>query len=318
MIRFGLCCLFLEQPIKFRTTTATALLKQSRLEQLAKLSFLCLENARALLAAYKYCHAAGIGCFRVNSQILPLKTHPLAGYEVADLPDGKLIIAAFKECGSYLKAHGLRASLHPDQFVVLNSPRPEVVSSSIDEIEYQAQVADWVGADVINIHAGGGYGDKKAALFRFGENYLKLSKAARCLISLENDDKTYTPSDLLPICRELHIPMVYDVHHHRCLQDSMSIEQATDAAVKTWKNREPMFHISSPIDGWQGRQPSRHHDYIDPADFPECWLQLDITIEVEAKAKELAVIKLMDVCKPKTKIRIAQSAIIDKITDKSV
>jgi UV DNA damage endonuclease len=44
--------------------------------------------------------------------------------------------------------------------VVLNSTRPEVVASSIAELEYQAQVASWVNADVINIHAGGAYGNK--------------------------------------------------------------------------------------------------------------------------------------------------------------
>lgn len=292
MIRFGLCCLFLEHPIKFRTTTATHLLKQTRPQQLAKLSELCLENARSLLAAYQYCDAAGIGCFRINSQILPLKTHPQAGYEVNELPDGQAIVDTFKECGNFLRAHGLRASLHPDQFVVINSPRPEVVSSSIAEIEYQTQVAGWVGADVINIHAGGGYGDKRAALIRFTEGFASLSAAARQLVTVENDDKTYAPVELLPLCQELHIPLVYDVHHHRCLKDCLSIEQATAAAMKTW-DREPMFHISSPINGWQGGQLCRHHDYIDPADFPDAWRDLDVTIEVEAKAKELAVKKLI-------------------------
>lgn len=292
MIRFGLCCLFIEHPIKFRTTTATHLLKQSRMQQLAKLSDLCLENARSLLAAYRYCHLAGIGCFRINSQILPLKTHPQAGYEVYELPEGNAIAATFKECGDFLRTHGLRASLHPDQFVVLNSPRPDVVASSIKEIEYQAQVAGWVGADVVNIHAGGGYGDKQAALIRFAEGFACLSAAARQLVTLENDDKTYSPNELLPICNELKIPLVYDVHHHRCLKDCLTVEQATVAAMKTW-NREPLFHISSPINGWQGAQPSRHHDYIDPADFPDFWRDLNITIEVEAKAKELAVKKLI-------------------------
>jgi UV DNA damage endonuclease len=36
-----------------------------------------------------------------------------------------------------------------------------------------------------------------------------------------------------------------------------------------------------------------HHDYINPEDFPECWLNLVITVEVEAKAKKIAVFKLM-------------------------
>lgn len=292
MIRFGLCCIFVEQPIKFRTATATHLLKKERPEQLEKLSELCLENARSLLAAFKFCAAAGIGCFRINSQILPLKTHPGVGYAVADLPAGRQIIDTFKECGRFLKKNNLRASLHPDQFVVLNSPRAEVVASSIAEIEYQAEVAGWVGADVINIHAGGGYGDKPAALQRFKQGFSRLSEKARKLVTLENDDKTFTPADLLPICVEIKIPLVYDVHHHRVLPDDMSIAEATAAALKTW-NREPLFHLSSPINGWGGSQPQQHHDYIDPADFPPEWRGLAITVEVEAKAKELAILRLV-------------------------
>ena len=69
------------------------------------------------------------------------------------------------------------------------------------------------------------------------------------------------------------------------------MEQATAAARETW-NREPLFHISSPLDGWQGSQPRRHHDYIDPRDFPAAWRGFALTVEVEAKAKELAVAKL--------------------------
>lgn len=293
MIRLGLCCLFVEQPIKFSTTTATHLLKLSEKERLQKLSRLCLANAEALKQAYEFCAQTGIGCFRINSQILPLKTHPQLAYQVTDLPDGKSIIATFRQCGELLRQHALRASFHPDQFVVLNSPNPRTVSSSLAEIEYQNEVAEWVGADVINIHAGGGYGDKPAALKRFAEAFTRLSPSARQRVTLENDDKTYTPSELLPLCHELAIPLVYDVHHHRCLPDDLSVEEATAAALQTWR-REPMFHLSSPLEGWQGKQPHRHHDYIDTADFPDNWLQLDcdFTIEVEAKAKELAVLKL--------------------------
>jgi len=293
LIRLGLCCLFTQQPIKFSTTTATHLLKMAREQQLLKLSHLCLSNAEALRQAFKFCADAGIGCFRINSQILPLKTHPQVTYRVEDLPEGKRIIATFRECGSLLRKHLLRASFHPDQFVVLNSPNPQTVANSLAEIEYQAEVAEWVGADVINVHGGGGYGDKKSALKRFIESFARLSTAAQKRLTVENDDKTYAPSELLPLCRELKMPLVYDVHHHRCLSDNLSIEEATDAAIKTW-NREPMFHVSSPLEGWHGKQPHRHHDYIDPPDFPECWshLKCDFTVEVEAKAKELAVLQL--------------------------
>ena len=153
-------------------------------------------------------------------------------------------------------------------------------------------MAEWIGADVINIHGGGAYGDKPKALADFARNLDRLSLRVRSRLTVENDDKTYTPTDLLPICKATSIPLVYDVHHHRCNPDGLIIEQATNKALATW-NREPMFHLSSPIEGWDGPKPERHHDFIDVADFPACWRRKKITVEVEAKAKEVADVKLL-------------------------
>ncbi len=291
MIRLGLCCTFRDQPIEFFTTTTTAIGKMRRPDALAKLSRLCMSNADALLLALPFCADHGIGCFRVNSQILPLKTHPTCGYEVEELPDGDEIVRRFKTCGRFVKKHKLRTCFHPDQFVVLNSQKPAIVDSSIRELEYQAEVAEWIGADVINIHGGGAYGDKQKALADFARNLDRLSSRARKRLTVENDDKIFTPSDLLPICKTTGVPLVYDVHHHRCNPDGLSVEQATKKAMATW-DREPMFHISSPLDGWDGPKPERHHDFIDVNDFPDCWRRKTIAVEVEAKAKELAVEKL--------------------------
>lgn len=293
MIRLGLCCLFNEEPIKFRTTTATYLRKLDEPKRIEKLEELTAHNAQALYEALVYCSKNNIGCFRVNSQILPLRTHPTCGYALEELPSGKNIIAAFKRCGTFAKEHNLRTTFHPDQFVVLNSPRDEVVKNSIAELEYQAEVAEWIHADVINIHGGGGYGDKPAAIARFQRNADKLSERVRTRLTLENDDKIYTPSELYRLCQTLSIPLVYDVHHHRCHKDTWGEEEATDRALETW-NREPLFHVSSPREGWGGSKPNRHHDYIDIEDFPLFWHTYDLTVEVEAKAKELAVRKLQD------------------------
>ncbi|MFZ5952778.1 MAG: UV DNA damage repair endonuclease UvsE [Candidatus Rifleibacteriota bacterium] len=292
-MRFGLCCMFKEQPIKFSITTARSLSGKPRSENLKKLSLLCLNNARSLLQAFKWCHENGIGDFRIVSQILPLKTHPEAGYEIRDLPDYDEIVATFRSCGDFSRKNNFRSSLHPDQFVILSSPDQKVVANSLAEIEYQTEIAQLTGADVINIHGGGAYGDKSSALERFAGNFRKLSPEARSRLTLENDDKIYTPSDLLPLCKKLKIPLVYDVHHHRCLPDSLTEKQATEAAIATW-NREPMFHVSSPRDGWQGPKPSNHHDFIAADDFPAFWKKLDITVEIEAKAKEIAVKKLIE------------------------
>jgi UV DNA damage repair endonuclease len=211
-LRLGLCCQFFKQPIHFRTTTATSLMRLSAAERRLKLSRLCLSNAESVLAALRFCVEQGIGCFRINSRILPIKTHPIAGYSVSELPEADAIIDTFHRCRQVVGEHYRRVVFHPDQFVVLNSPREDVVEKSIKELEYQAEVAEWVGADVINIHGGGAYNDS--------------------------------------------------------------------------------FISPSPLEGWSGTKPQRHHDYVNLRDFPDCWRQHRITAEVEAGAKERAVLRL--------------------------
>jgi len=293
MMRLGLCCIFREQPIKFGTATALVVGRLSRADGLAKLSALGLANADALMVALRYCAGNGIGAFRIVSQVLPLKTHPAQGYATDDLPDGAEIVRRFRECGAFAREAGVRTGFHPDQFVVLNSPRPDVVAASIRELEYQAEVAEWVGADVLNVHGGGAYGDKRKALDDFARNLQLLSPGVRRRLTVENDDRSYTPEDLLPLCRAEGVPLVYDVHHHRCRPDGLSETDATALAVATW-DREPLFHVSSPIEGWDGPRPERHHDFVDVNDVPAFWDDLPLTVEVEAKAKELAVLRLRE------------------------
>lgn len=292
MIRFGLCCIFHDAPIKFRRTTARYLGTLDPAAGRQRLADLCRHNALSLQQALAYCRGAGIGAFRINSQILPLKTHPDWRYTLADLPGGRDIESMFREAGSYARQHDIRTSFHPDQFILLSSPDRQVVARSVADLRYQTEVAEWTGADVINIHAGGVYGDKAAALARLAANVGRLPAGVRRRLTLENDDRSYSPADLLPVCRQLGLPLVYDVHHHRCLPDGLEEEAATRKAMTTW-DREPLFHLSSPAAGWGGKDSRPHHDYIDAADMPACWHPLEITVEVEAKAKELAVARLM-------------------------
>lgn len=229
--------------------------------------------------------------FRINSQILPLRTHPAVGYKVTELPDAAGIVGAFRNCRRVASENHVRLTFHPDQFVVLSSAMAPVVSGSLAELEYQAELAEWVGADVITIHGGGAYGDKTSALDRLRCSLSRLSKAARDRIALENDDRVYTPADLLPLCEAEDVPFVYDVHHHRCLPDGLSEDTAAMRAAATW-NREPLFHISSPAGGWRALNPRIHDEYVNMRDFPKSWGDLAVTVEVEARAKEAAVLRL--------------------------
>jgi UV DNA damage repair endonuclease len=57
--------------------------------------------------------------------------------------------------------------------------------------------------------------------------------------------------------------------------------------------REPYFHVSSPRDGWDAKNPRPHADHVDPADVPPVWRAMRCTVDVEAKEKERAVLALM-------------------------
>lgn len=296
MIRLGLCCIFVEQPIKYRTVNARNLLRLADPLRPEKLSGLCLHNLRMLLKSLEYCAHNNIGDFRIQSGLFPLKTHPDSGYELSELPDHREIRETIRQCRDYAEAHDIRTTLHPDQFVVLSSPHPNVLTNSRRELEYQADLAAMLGADVINLHCGGVYGDKKKTLKRLAGVIAELPPKIASRLTLENDDRSYTPEDVIPLCREVGIPFVYDVHHHRCLENDISartVSAITDRALATW-DREPLFHVSSPLNGWSGKNPCYHHDYIDYADLPETWKNLNCTIEIEAKAKELAIARLQN------------------------
>lgn len=294
-MRFGLCCLFKNEPVTFRTTTAKALSTLKRDEQLRKLSAISRHNAEKLLLAVQTCHRLGIGAFRIMSPLFPRMTHPDIGYALDDLPDGETIARLLAAIRSFALKNDLRLSFHPDQFVVLSSPHPAVVKNSLRELEYQGELAVALGAEVINLHAGGVYGDKKLALQRFGAVLGDLSPTVRSRLSVENDDSRYTVRDLLPLCRRHSLPLVYDLHHHRCNPDGLPVEEATGLAAATWEEvgREPYCHLSSPRNRWQEGNPRPHADNIDPADVPDCWRGRRMTVDIEAKARELAVLKLM-------------------------
>jgi UV DNA damage endonuclease len=294
VIRLGLCCQFLDSPIQFRTATHRYVATLGPEARRAYLADIAGHNAGALAAAVERCHELGIGAFRMTSQILPLATHPESGYTLDQLDPSGGITGAYEWAGALARAYDVRLSLHPDQFVVLNSEREPVVKSAVQELELQAEVAELTGADVIVLHAGGAGGGIPAALERLERGLGLLTPRARERLALENDDRCFTPLSLGRLCERTGVPLVYDAHHHRCLPDGLSVAEASELAFGTWREREPYAHISSPRDGWQSPNPRAHADYIDPADFPAFWRDRAITVDVEAKAKERAVLAIKE------------------------
>ncbi|MCP3892028.1 MAG: UV DNA damage repair endonuclease UvsE, partial [Desulfobulbaceae bacterium] len=101
----------------------------------------------------------------------------------------------FNRVAILAKNNDIRLTFHPDQFTLLSSADLGVTSRSIQELLYHLEVANLLGVDVITLHGGGAYGDKKAALHRVAKNVEQLPTLLRQKLALENDDKTYTPED---------------------------------------------------------------------------------------------------------------------------
>ena len=291
-IRWGLCCQFIDAPIKFRTATHRYVSSLKKRDGRAYLTQIARDNAAALGLAVEECSRLGIGAFRVNSAILPLSTHPVSGYRLEEIDPQGIARDGFLRAGRRARELDIRLSFHPDQFVVLSSERADVVAFGQREIEYQNGVAELIGADTIVVHGGSGAGGPAAALERLARGIDGLSDSARSRLALENDDSRFSPELLLPVCRKLGLPLVYDVHHHRCLPDGLSISEATQRMRESWGNREPFAHLSSPRDGWQARDRKPHADFIDPADVPVEWTGR-MTVDVEAKQKDRAIGALM-------------------------
>jgi UV DNA damage endonuclease len=292
MVRLGLCCSFLEQPIKFRTAQVTGSLKLPRSEFLTKMGILIEKNADALLQSLDFCNQKSLGSFRVTSYFFPLMSHKELTYQIEELPNKDLVLDKLMICREFAKTNGIRMGFHPDQFTLLNTFNVPGLENSVRDLEVQALAAEFLGADTVNIHGGSSKPSKKEALERLRVNIQLLSDRARSRLTLENDDKTFTPQDLYSLCLEEGIPLVYDVHHHRCNPDIWNVEEASARAAETWGDREPLFHISSPREGWKANNRRPHHDYIDSSDWPLEWNFRKYTVEVEAKAKELAVLAL--------------------------
>jgi UV DNA damage endonuclease len=291
--RLGLCCSFSRVPIKFRVTTARYLSTLDLETRRRFLGELCLHNATALQASLTWCAGHGVGAFRILSQFFPITTHPDMGYRWTDLPTAALIEQRLAEARAQARRADIRLSFHPDQFVVPGSATAQFVRASLKELEYLAEVGQLVGAEQLTIHGGGAQGGKPAALARLLRGVDRLSPRARRLMVLENDDRVYTVRDLIPVCRSGGLPLIYDVHHHRCNPDGLSVEEATALAAETWSRREPWFHLSSPALGWRSQDPRPHHQRISLRDFPAAWRGMRATIDVEAKAKEQAVLSLL-------------------------
>lgn len=225
--------------------------------------------------------------FRISSDTIPFASHPICQFNWANYFKEK-----FAEIGQLIKKNHLRISMHPDQFVLINSLDKEVIKKSIKELEYHCQILDLMNLDStakIQIHVGGVYGDKKRSIKRFVENYKKLDNKIKKRLVIENDERLYSLKDCLNIAKETNIPIVFDVFHHSLNNNGESTREGIILAQKTYQKKDGILIVDYSNQKKNARL-GTHSDHIDIDLFKQFineteGLDFDIMLEIKDKEK---------------------------------
>ena len=224
--------------------------------------------------------------FRITSDLIPFASHPVCRFDWQ-----RHFAKRFSEVGRLMKRHGMRISMHPDQFVVINSPNEKVVENSIRELAYHASVLDSMGLDSsakVQIHIGGVYGDRRQSVARFARTYATLSADIRGRLVVENDDRSYAVADCLAVSARTGIPVLFDAFHHQIHNRGESAAEALRLAAPTWKEVDglPMVDYSQPA---PGKAMGSHAASIDIGRFRRFLSEtnrVDFDVMLEIKDKE--------------------------------
>lgn len=259
-MKLGFCCKFIVNASQVNsikatdnckkyntnTTTITWLSKQTRAVAERKMWELIKHNllATQLLVTKVSTFEEPLRMLRLSSDLLPAYTHKdwLYFYQQADVH--QFVSLHFSRIGDIARKSGIRLSFHPGQFCCIVSDRPEVVTNSLTELEYHADMARWMGYGKakldfkINVHLSGRLG-----VNGFESAYNRMSVELRNCLTLENDEYQASIDDLILLKNKVGI--VLDVHHH--FIKSGEYISANDSRVS---------HI---VDSWYGNRPVIHY-----------------------------------------------------------
>lgn len=272
-------------------------------------------SLEALHGVLDYLETHEIRFYRMATALAPYATHP-------DHPEFHRQVdecaAELAAVGERVRAQGVRLTIHPPQFIVLNSTDPEVVAASQRDLEHHAELMDAMGLgpeSIVNIHAGGAPDGIAAGLDRFEVGFAGLSEAAQRRVVVENDDVTYALVDVLELHERIGVPITWDILHHHCHDpEGIPDAEALPLALATWPaGVRPKIHYSSPRTNVEerktkvGRRVERslvlpllraHADLVDPIGFEGFLIRTavghDFDVMIEAKAKDLALLRLRE------------------------
>lgn len=251
-------------------------------------------NLECLKKTLLYNATKGILFFRISSDLVPFASHPVCKFDWQSHFRDR-----FSEIGALIRAKGMRISMHPDQFTLINSIDEKIFDRSCKELLYHAEILDLMGLDTsakIQIHAGGVYNNRDESLHRFIKRYGELDNAIARRLVVENDER-YPVADCLKISREVGLPVLFDVFHHSVSNKGESIPQAFAEFTPGWDpNRDglPMVDYSSQLPGGRPGMHARSIDERDFLSFLSLSMPHDFDLMLEIKDKEKSALKALE------------------------
>ena len=202
---------------------------------------------------------------RLGSDILPVYTQQDWSWFWRTSNVREYLEREFRTVGDTARKMGVRLSFHPGQFCVMASADDGIVTRSIEEFEYHADMARWMGYGQtfqdfkINVHISGRRGPQGIR-----DAIKRLTPEARNCLTIENDEITWGIDSSLELVKDC--ALVLDIHHHH-IHTGEYIEPTDDRVkriIDSWRGVRPVIHYSvSREDLLIG-----HPRHIRPALFP--------------------------------------------------
>lgn len=274
-----------------------------------KLREITSSNLISLEKIIDYNIKMNIKLFRISSDVVPFGSHRVNNlnwqYEFED---------DLKRIGRKIIESGMRVSMHPGQYTVLNSQDEKVVQNAIKDLKYHTDFLKSLGVDSTNklvLHVGGVYGDKEKAIVAFIKNYVQLEQSIKDRLVLENDDKNYSIEDVLNISKSTGAPVIFDNLHNMLNPSKIDIPETEWIKMcgETWKDSDgkQKIHYSQQR---KDANAGAHSGTIRINEFLEFYQNLKshsidkkIDIMLEVKDKNLSAIKCINCTNENVPIR---------------
>jgi UV DNA damage endonuclease len=250
----------IQRPLTEKCTTVAWLNRQTRDVAQQRLWDMMVHNTQACYNLVEYVGGLPreLRMVRLGSNQLPMYTEPTWRYFWKRADVVKYCETYFGRVGELARQLDVRLSFHPGQFTVLASDNPDIVERSIEEFEYHADMARWMGYGrtfqdyKINVHISGRRGPQGIR-----EALPRLSSEARNCITIENDECRWGLDASLELAKDL--ALVLDIHHH-WIREGEYIDAQDDRVKRV-------------IDSWRGVRPVIHYSVSKEdllVDFPSC------------------------------------------------